>query len=29
MKIGMIQTEQGPNLAAFYGEIWVGVPKAL
>ena len=29
MKIGMIQTEQGPNLAAFYGEIWVSVPKAL
>ena len=29
MKIGIIQTEQGPNLAAFYGESWVSVPKAL
>ena len=29
MKIGIIQTEQGPNLAAFYGENWVSVPKAL
>ena len=29
MKIGIIQTEKGPNLAAFYGENWVSVPKAL
>ena len=29
MKIGIIQTEKGPNLAAFYGENWVSVPHAL
>ena len=29
MKIGIIQTQEGPNLAAFYGENWVSVPKAL
>jgi 2-keto-4-pentenoate hydratase/2-oxohepta-3-ene-1,7-dioic acid hydratase in catechol pathway len=29
MKIGIIQTQEGPSLAAFYGENWVSVPKAL
>lgn len=29
MKIGIIQTQEGPSLAAFYGESWVSVPKAL
>lgn len=29
MKIGIIKTEQGSVLAAFYGESWVSVPKAL
>lgn len=29
MKIGIIQTAQGPSLAAFYGENWVSVPRAL
>ena len=29
MKIGIIQTEQGPSLAAIYGENWVSVPAAL
>lgn len=29
MKIGIIQTSEGPNLAAIYGESWVSVPKAL
>ena len=29
MKIGIVQTESGPSLAAIYGESWVSVPKAL
>lgn len=29
MKIGIIQTQEGPSLAAVYGESWVSVPKAL
>ena len=29
MKIGIIKTPRGPELAAFYGENWVSVPKAL
>jgi 2-keto-4-pentenoate hydratase/2-oxohepta-3-ene-1,7-dioic acid hydratase in catechol pathway len=29
MKIGIIQTEKGPSLAAIYGENWVSVPAAL
>lgn len=29
MKIGIIQTEKGPSLAAIYGENWVSVPNAL
>ena len=29
MKIGIIHAPQGPTLAAFYGESWVSLPKAL
>ena len=29
MKIGVIQTEKGPSLAAIFGEEWVSVPAAL
>lgn len=29
MKIGIIQTAEGPNLAAIYGDSWVSIPKAL
>ena len=29
MKIGIIKASQGPCLAAFYGDQWVSVPKAL
>ena len=29
MKIGIIQTPDGPSLAAIYGDSWVSVPKAL
>lgn len=29
MKIGIIRTDRGPCLAAFYGERWVSVPEAL
>ena len=29
MKIGIIKTDAGPSLAAFYGKNWVSVPKAL
>ena len=29
MKIGIISSEGKPTLAAFYGDIWVSVPRAL